>query len=159
MSNPCEHAGARKQGSWCIVPDTATGEKIGSKPCEGPEDRKPDHRGEKARDDRVRLEIAPVEHLGRKDRPAEGRLEDRADPGPDAGGDRDAPLLLGKPEIVGDDRSEAGRDLGGRPLPARASAGGDGDDRRDRLGQGYAAPDPPVAVIRLVAATVPARSA
>ncbi len=93
------------------------------------EDREGDDRREQARQQRLELEVVPVDDVRGEDRPAERCGEDRPDPRADADRHGDPPVLGREVEDPSEQRTETGADLCRRPLAPPRAPGADRERR------------------------------
>ena len=95
--------------------------------------------------DHLRLEgRRPVKHLGGEQRPGQGRPEDGGNPCPHAGRHQDAALDRAQTQEVGQERTEAGPDLGNRPFSPPRATQADCQCTGDDLDQRYPRADLPL---------------
>ncbi len=87
-----------------------------------------DHAAEDRRDERVRLEVVPVEHLDRQDGRAERRAEHRRHTRGHADQKQDATLPRRHPQIAPDHRTDGAANLHGGPLAPAGPAEAQGED-------------------------------
>ena len=115
-------------------------------PFKHPEDRVPDDRRKERGDDGIGLKIPDVQYFGGEHSSPERRLEDRPDPRPDPGREREPAFSRRQVEIIRHNRAEPCGDLCRRPFPPGTSPGRDGQDGGDSLEKRDSPADPAVAV-------------
>ncbi len=113
------------------------------------------------RQDHFRLELRrPVHDLGGEESAGERGPEDRGDSRAHAGRQQHAAIDGAQAQQGGEERTEAGADLGDGPFAAAGAAGADGDGAGEDLDERHAGPDLSLAiVVGGDAASVPCPSA